>query len=230
MTPASKLTLGATYWYYKPAQTNPPPVTPYIPPPFVWESIPKPILKRFTTPDPKRDGFVWNMFSTLTVGMAGMVAKGFMNCSQVTVYGLEEFKSIIQDPERQKGIVTVSNHESVLDDPFLWGVLPIKTLFSIHQMRWVLGAADICYTSIFRSYFFACGQTIPTIRGAGIYQPGVDFAIDKINHKGWIHIYPESKVVQENKMVRFKWGVARILMDADHEPLENLLRLCLVHP
>jgi monolysocardiolipin acyltransferase len=63
------------------------------------------------------------------------------------------------------------------------------------------------------------GQTIPTIRGAGIYQPGVDFAIDKLNKHGWVHIYPEAKVTQDNKMIRFKWGVGRILMDMEHEPL-----------
>ncbi|KAI8372038.1 acyltransferase-domain-containing protein [Choanephora cucurbitarum] len=213
------LALGATYWYYKPVRTNPPPAIPYVPPPFVWESIPKSILKRFTVPEPKRDGIAWNLMSSLVIGTAGLASKGFMQCSQLKVHGLEEFRNILEDPDRKKGIITVSNHESVLDDPLLWGVLPAKTLFSIHKMRWVLGAADICYTSIFRSYFFALGQTIPTIRGGGIYQPGVDFAIDKINHQGWIHIYPEAKVVQENKMIRFKWGVGRILMDADHEPI-----------
>ncbi|CAO0792581.1 unnamed protein product [Mucor circinelloides] len=215
---ASSLAFGATYLYYKP-RTNPPPVVPYIPPPFVWESIPKPILKRFTLPHPEQDGFIWNICSTAVIGTAGLLAKGFMNLSQTKVYGLDKFQSIIDDPNRERGIITVSNHESVLDDPFLWGVLPLKTLFSIHKMRWVLGAADICYTSIFKSYFFVFGQTIPTIRGAGIYQPGVDFAIDKVNKGGWIHIYPEAKVIQENKMIRFKWGVGRILMDMDHEPL-----------
>lgn len=42
----------------------------------------------------------------------------------------------------------VSNHRSTLDDPCLWGVLPTKTLFSIDKMRWTLGAADICYTTV----------------------------------------------------------------------------------
>jgi monolysocardiolipin acyltransferase len=51
-----------------------------------------------------------------------------------------------------------------------------------------------------------------------VYQPGVDFAIDKLNRQGWIHIYPESKVVQSSTMIRFKWGIGRILMDAD-EPI-----------
>lgn len=43
---------------------------------------------------------------------------------------------------------TVSNHESVLDDPFLWGAMPLSTFFKVEKMRWVLGAADICYTTV----------------------------------------------------------------------------------
>lgn len=70
----------------------------------------------------------------------------------------------------------------------------------------------------FKSYFFAFGQTIPTIRGGTIYQPGMDFAIQKVTKEsGWIHIYPEAKVNQDSeKMIRFKWGVARIIMESDN--------------
>lgn len=73
----------------------------------------------------------------------------------------------------------------------------------------------------FKSYFFVFGKTIPTMRGGGIYQPGVDFSIHRLNKGDWIHIYPEAKVVQDQggKMIRFKWGVGRIIMDMDHEPI-----------
>ncbi|RCH82392.1 hypothetical protein CU098_003986 [Rhizopus stolonifer] len=86
-------------------------------------------------------------------------------------------------------------------------------------MRWVMGAADICYTSLFRSYFFAFGQAIPTIRGGGIYQPGVDYAIHILNQGAWVHMYPEAKVNQTDKMIRFKWGVGRLAMEVESEPI-----------
>jgi monolysocardiolipin acyltransferase len=97
--------LGATYLYYKPASQAPP--IPYIPPPFVWESIPKPILKRFTLPSPDTENnILWKACSTMVCGGAGVIAKGFLNASQTTVYGLEGFLKIIEDPNREKGIIT----------------------------------------------------------------------------------------------------------------------------
>ncbi|KAI8883703.1 hypothetical protein K501DRAFT_333184 [Backusella circina FSU 941] len=209
------LALGGTYYYYK-TPTNPNRV-PYVPAPFVWSSMPSNIKKRYTSPI--QNGAVWNAFSTAVVGGAGTLSKLFLKCNKVTVYNLEGFTSMVESPQRERGIITVSNHKSVWDDPFLWGVLPLKTLFSIDKMRWVLGAADICFTNIFKSYFFAFGQTIPTIRGGTIYQPGMDFAIQKLTkeNSGWIHIYPEAKVNQESdKMIRFKWGIARLIMESDN--------------
>lgn len=94
---------GATYLYYKPYVTPP---IPYVPPPFVWESIPSPILKRFTLPHPEEGGTMHRMLSTLVVGGAGLLAKGFIHASQVQVSGLERFLKIVQDPERTKGIIT----------------------------------------------------------------------------------------------------------------------------
>ncbi|KAI9273197.1 acyltransferase-domain-containing protein [Helicostylum pulchrum] len=204
---------GATYWYYKPVKV---PEAYYAPPLFNWDSIPKPILHRF---EEGHDNLLWQVGTKMVVGVAGLLAKAFINASDTKVYGLDKFISIVDDPTRTRGIITVSNHRSVLDDPFLWGVLPLKNFWKVDKMRWVMGAADICYTTVFKSYFFACGKTIPAIRGAGVYQPGVDMAIQTLDRGGWVHMYPEAKVVQQDKMIRFKWGVGRMIMDADHEPI-----------
>lgn len=106
--------LGATYLYYK-QPSNPTRPVPYIPPPFVWSSIPKPILKKFTLSpldnkegqkQEEKNGIVWRAMSTLVMGGAGLIAKGFLNASQTKVYGLDKFLEIIQDPHREKGIIT----------------------------------------------------------------------------------------------------------------------------
>jgi monolysocardiolipin acyltransferase len=63
------------------------------------------------------------------------------------------------------------------------------------------------------------GQVIPTVRGYGIYQPAVDFAIHKANQNCWLHIFPEARVNQEEALIRFKWGVGRVVMEAERCPI-----------
>jgi hypothetical protein len=79
---AASSALGATYWYYKPTVVH---VGPYIPPPFVWDSIPKPILNHLEG----HDNVFWKVGTTMVVG-----------------YGLDKFMNIIQDPQRTKGVIT----------------------------------------------------------------------------------------------------------------------------
>lgn len=50
---------------------------------------------------------------------------------------------------------------------------------------------------------------MPIVRGAGVYQKGVDFCIDKLSENQWIHIFPEGKVTPFP--IRIKWGVARMV-------------------
>lgn len=96
---AASSALGATYWYYKPTVVH---VGPYIPPPFVWDSIPKPILNHLEG----HDNVFWKVGTTMVVGVAGMLAKGFIKASDTKVYGLDKFMNIIQDPQRTKGVIT----------------------------------------------------------------------------------------------------------------------------
>lgn len=96
---AATSALGATYWYYKPTVV---PTTPYIPPPFVWDSIPKPVLKHLEG----HDNALWKVGTTMVVGVAGMLAKGFMKASDTRVYGLDKFMKIVEDPKRTQGLIT----------------------------------------------------------------------------------------------------------------------------
>lgn len=133
---------------------------------FQWSSLPKFIEKRY---DPKwqgENGWLWRAGSTLVVGGVGMVSKIVLKYLEHTrVYNLDKFMAIVDQEHRDRALITgkvqcvyfaieiddddiVSNHESVWDDPVLWGVLPVETLFTIDKMRWVLGAADICFTTL----------------------------------------------------------------------------------
>ncbi|KAI5122408.1 hypothetical protein M0805_002958 [Coniferiporia weirii] len=176
--------------------------------------------------------------SACTITTIGLVCKGFLNlgfCKSVTVTGLNHLLTALDDNERKngRGVVTVANHISTLDDPVTWGVLPARRYVNLRDMRWALGASDIMFTNPAFSAFFRHGQVLETFRGNGIYQPAVDEAIRKLDNGGWIHLFGEGKVNQPyqyplskdetgNNMARlprFKWGTGRILMEAQHLPV-----------
>ncbi|KAL7423930.1 Lyso-phosphatidylcholine acyltransferase [Cryptotrichosporon argae] len=133
-------------------------------------------------------------------------------------------------PGVRRGIVTICNHNSVVDDPMMWSLMPLSTLFpfagpshTCRNTRWTLGASDIMFTNPLFARFFTLGQVIETHRGGGIFQPAVDEAVKRLQDGGWIHIFPEGKVNQattnpEGGLLRFKWGVGRIIMDSTVMP------------
>lgn len=135
---------------------------------FKWKDIPSSIARRYLR-DEQTDSLGWRAGSTMVIGSIGLVGKFLLTCLETTkVYHMDRFLAVLHDEQRQRGLITgknnerrdvlvsthafshylVSNHLSVWDDPILWGVLPMKTLLDIDRMRWVLGAADICYTTL----------------------------------------------------------------------------------
>jgi monolysocardiolipin acyltransferase len=120
----------------------------------------------------------------------------------------------------QRPLVTVSNHPSCLDDPFLWaGLLSPAQYCSPERLRWTLAAEDICFKNVPVSLYFALGKGIPTVRGVGVYQRAVDFAIERLNRGEWIHVFSEGKVNTSDTLLRLKWGVGRMVDEARTTPL-----------
>lgn len=93
-------------------------------------------------------------------------------------------------------LTPVANHNSVVDDPMMWSLLPLSTYspfarpsYTCANNRWTLGASDIMFTNKPLSKFFSLGQVIETVRGGGIYQEGVEEAIQKIEEGGWVSVH-----------------------------------------
>lgn len=186
---------------------------------------------------------------------------------------------------------TRTNQNSI-DDPLIWGVLPLGLTFQPWNMRWGLGAHDICFANKALSTFFALGQVLPVHRNlysphAGLFQPSMTQAIRLLsaypfksstedergggahlaapaqprtvtiqslladlrdpfsdggltysttgddvhtapsaylsNRHAWVHVFPEGSVHQhpERQMRYFRWGVARLILEA--EPMPDLV-------
>ncbi|KAL4820318.1 hypothetical protein BDW67DRAFT_172998 [Aspergillus spinulosporus] len=210
----------------------------------------------------------WRSLSSTTILGVAALCRGFLYaCSRPETHGLEQFLELLdsrKDPsQRKKGLLTVSNHISVMDDPLVWGFLPLKYNFGLSSSnrRWGMASHDICYQS--RSAHSKHG---------GIAQPAVTQAIRLLskgpfpaephlakperqswslqnvcvdpfsdlptayttdgedshlapsayscNSYSWVHIFPEGKIHQSpNKTMRyFKWGVARLILEASECP------------
>ncbi|KAK7203082.1 hypothetical protein BZA70DRAFT_283838 [Myxozyma melibiosi] len=175
----------------------------------------------------------WKFGSTMIMSMTGILSRFFLyGFHKVETSGLKEFENMLDEARRRnRGVLTVSNHVSVVDDPVLWGLLPIRKMFNPRNLRWSLGAANICFTTSVTSKFFSMGQVLATYRfGTGPYQGSIDAAISLLSPNmttaqlksesfafpekqlspQWIHIFPES--------LYFHWGVSRIILESEELP------------
>ncbi|KAF8321245.1 hypothetical protein DL93DRAFT_2073044 [Clavulina sp. PMI_390] len=150
----------------------------------------------------------------IVISLIGLFSKACLRLSGATTYGMTHLQHALgKETRKGKGVLTLSNHTSVVDEPFMWGSLPISQYFRSRKMRWTLGASDIMFTNPLSAAFFTAGQVIETYRGKGVYQLAIEEAITKLDGGRWIHIFPEGKVNQPSlnpehpALFRFKWGM-----------------------
>lgn len=163
--------------------------------------------------------------STYTIRAVAALSRALLRygCRNVTVRGLDRFLTHLHSSERpcsNRGLLTYCNHISVLDEPTIWGTLPASTFKDPDTVRWTLGASDIMFTNPLLSRFFRNGQCIETYRGGGIHQKAIDESIAKLDEAKWVHLFPEGyvNVSTSSRLRRFKWGIARMLMEAETLP------------
>ncbi|KAL9592846.1 MAG: hypothetical protein Q9179_006316 [Wetmoreana sp. 5 TL-2023] len=144
------------------------------------------------SPSPKQPSLPWRIGSALVMGFVGGTSRLFMfGANSTEVHGLDAFLETLdrrKAPERrERGLITVSNHTCVIDDPLIWAVLPFSYQINPNNHRWGLAAHDICFTNKFFSAFFNLGQTLPTYRLAhsplgGLFQPTMTEAVRLLSH------------------------------------------------
>ncbi|KAL2856187.1 hypothetical protein BJX68DRAFT_253389 [Aspergillus pseudodeflectus] len=212
--------------------------------------------------------------STTIVGVAALCRSFLYACSRPETHGLEPFLELLdsrKDPsQRTKGLLTelyiptdADRLANRMDDPLMWGFLPLKYQFGLSSSnrRWGLASHDICYqTRSAHSQYGGIAQPAVTqairLLSKGPFAPEPHLALPErqswslqnvcvdpfsdlptayttdghdshlapsafaCNSYSWVHIFPEGKIHQApSKTMRyFKWGVARLILEASECP------------
>ncbi|KAI8910133.1 acyltransferase-domain-containing protein, partial [Gorgonomyces haynaldii] len=137
-------------------------------------------------------------------------------CTETRTYGKHHLTNALASG---RPLITITNHDSTMDDPLLFGIMDAD-FFRSDQMRWTLCAQEICFTNWLANRFFSAAQGVPVVRGNGIHQPGMDKAVELLNKRQWVHLFPEARVNENPKeMLPFKWGVGRLVMESQEPPI-----------
>ncbi|KAJ7374469.1 hypothetical protein OS493_007576 [Desmophyllum pertusum] len=133
----------------------------------------------------------------------------------VKKYNFDILERSVEDRPDGVPLVTVCNHTSCLDDPCCVGLMKMRNVLE----HTTLGARELLFSTPLRSAFFSRAKAIPVVRGDGVYQKGVDVAIEQLNKGEWIHVFPEGAINVNDTIKRLKWGVGRLIAEAQVTPI-----------
>ncbi len=142
--------------------------------------------------------------------------------SSIQIHNHEQFLKCVCEREKGRPLITVSNHDSCIDDPLIFGsLMPVSSFLKPDspQYRWAVGAKEVCFSNPKHSLFFRLGKVLPIIRGNGVYQTSMNEVLKELNRGDWLHIYPEGKINMTKEFIRLKWGVGRLVADSKTTPL-----------
>mmetsp|Transcript_36194 Transcript_36194/g.58486 ORF Transcript_36194/g.58486 Transcript_36194/m.58486 type:complete len:355 (+) Transcript_36194:48-1112(+) len=169
---------------------------------------------------PTPDSCVGTAMTTATLFGVGSIGKiVIQNLNSIYIYDHEKLLKAVMEREG-RGLLTVANHSSMIDDPALIAtLLPYSVLADFTRMRWTLCAYENCFRNAFLSTFFRTGKVLPIVRGAGLEQEEMSVAIEKLNAGSWVHIFPEGRIVRTGDVGPLKKGVGKLVADADPPPI-----------
>lgn len=136
-----------------------------------------------------------------------------------TVTNHETFLQLVSRRDRKEGLITVSNHTSTLDDPFvISALLPWSFFYSEREhkgVRWSMCARSVCFKNRILEEFFRNGKVMPVERGEGLDQPIISRMAERLIQGDWVHVFPQGKVVPHGDIKRLKWGTAKLLCECE---------------
>lgn len=129
--------------------------------------------------------------------------------NRIDLHDAEKMHDAVLRRSAGRGLVTVCNHCSVLDDPGLLcaGILPLRAFVAPSLMRWGLCAERVCFErgSLAQTFFGAC-RGLPISRFGGINQPTMRACAELVRHGEHLHIFPEGRIYQDPYVPRDEQG------------------------
>ena len=148
-------------------------------------------------PPPTAAAFHWTNSDTLLTTILRTtiltLVHGFCALHQrfntLHTHGLPSLQQLVLSRPPGTALLTISNHTSTLDDPYIiTTLLPFHQLLSAQHARHSWCAADICFKHGWYGVWFRLGQIFPVQRGGGLYQAGTSEALSYLMDGGWVHV------------------------------------------
>jgi len=143
---------------------------------------------------------VWGQFMVFLFDT--FINRPFLNIlNRVEISDHKRLTDAISKRPRGTPLITVSNHQSSLDEPLLFSAVipwPIRQW----QLRWSLCNDNMFYVlgPVFAQLFFHAARGLPIWRSQSINQPSFKEFCDKARDGGWCHIFPEGRLWQPWKL------------------------------
>lgn len=226
---------AATAWYYRPVADSDPRggdgngpdrgkevfCSSAVAPPWCRDSVP----------------FLLSCARGLSIGITTLAIRLFMNTyGSYEIFDDEHYGSFVETVlggngrTPDQGLITVSNHRSLFDDPGMVScLLPLWIAIRPKYNRWGICSQEYCFNDVLPGIakgFIGAGQVLPICRGAGINQKLLlDFA-RHLSSGEWLQIFPEGGVWQWDELGGRRVGEAKPASDAQRRlPVPKLGKL-----
>lgn len=161
-------------------------------------------------------GPVVRYLNSILFGLVFSFILGVLN--NFKAFRLKVLLNMVFNRKPGRPLLTVSNHQSVLDDPGLWAVLLPYWRFRPEQMRWQICTEDVFFASKYLQPLIGAGNCMPLDRTGSWEQPLFRLFHEKLVGGAWCHIFSEGRVWQnwrfkddEPRLGPFKPGVGKLI-------------------
>ena len=132
----------------------------------------------------KQPRTLWYRFKEIaTIAVIGSVSKFWLRILSTTrTKNLTTFSDLaVKNVNKDRPLLTISNHDCCIDDPVLFGLLPFRLLSNANNIRWTPGADEVMFYNNKLATLFGWGRVVPTIRGWGVHQACMNLCLEKLN-------------------------------------------------